>query len=191
LPEDLREEMASLGEKVDFVPSVAPSKGQEWVGPLMDALRERFTVDMTYFASGRNAETVRRVDPYHLRFFEGTWYLIGFDHLTEHIPVFNLARIRTLQITEETFKPKPFSVAQYFKHAFGITAGGTPRPVRIRLTGRAAKTAAERIWPAGFVYSPDGKTGILSGQVGKMDDVLYWIASQQGEATLLADDDPA
>jgi predicted DNA-binding transcriptional regulator YafY len=187
LPEDLREEMASLGEKVDFVPSPTPSKGQEWVGPLMDAMRERLSVEMMYFAAGRNAETVRKVDPYHLRFYSGTWYLIGFDHLTKYIPVFNLARIRKLELTEQEFRPKRFSAAEYFKNTFGITAGGTPKLVRIRLIGKAAKTACERVWPEGFTYASDGATGILSGRVGKLDDVLHWVASQEGEATLLAE----
>jgi predicted DNA-binding transcriptional regulator YafY len=190
LPEDLRDEMARVGERVDFVPSPTPSKGQEWVGPLMDAVRERFTVEMEYFAAGRNAQTARKVDPYHLRFYAGTWYLIGFDHLTKYIPVFNLARIRGLRVTEDEFRAKPFSVAEYFKHAFGITAGGTPRLIRIRLTGRAARTVGERVWPEGFAFVSHGETGILSGQVGKLDDVLQWVASLDGEATLLAENEP-
>ena len=57
LPEDLREELVAISGKVDFVPSATPSKGQEWVAPLMDAMRQRFTIEMTYFAAGRNAET--------------------------------------------------------------------------------------------------------------------------------------
>jgi hypothetical protein len=64
--------------------------------------------------------------------------------------------------------------------------GGKPQTVRIRLTGWAADTADERVWPEGFRYTPqtDG-SGLLVGKVGMLDDLRPWIASLGGAAALL------
>jgi len=188
LPEDDRQEIAALSGKIDFAPAPAPSKGQEWVEPLIAAIRERITVEMDYWVLSKEKLTRRQVDPCHLRFFSGAWYLIGYDHSTKYLPVFHLARIKKLVPTDKRFQPKRFVAAEYFKHTFGITAGGEPKLIRIRLTGRAARTADEHIWPAGFSYTPSGRdAGILSGKVGRTDDILAWAAGFQGDAEVLPD----
>jgi len=184
-PEE-RQEIEDLVRKVDFVPVSVASRGHELVEPLVEAIRKRHTVVMAYYVMYRDLETHRRVDPYHLRYFNGTWYLVAFDHKTGHFPVFNLARVRKLGVTEDVFRPRAFEAAQYFQHTFGITAGGAPRSVRVRLTGRAARTAGERIWPEGFTCTQEADGDwLLSGQVGKLDDLLPWIASWDGDAILL------
>jgi len=190
LPEEDREEIRLLSGKIDFVPSSAPSKGQEWVEQLFAAIREGSTVEMDYWVLSKEKLTRRNVDPYHLRFFAGAWYLIGYDHSTKHFPVFHLARVKKLSTTDKQFSPKPFVAAEYFRHTFGITAGGEPKMIRIRLTGRAAKTADEHTWPAGFTYATTGRNeGILRGRVGRTDDILVWAAGFQGDAEVLPEND--
>jgi predicted DNA-binding transcriptional regulator YafY len=190
LPTQHREELATLRERVDFLPVAVPSKGAEWVLPIVEALRQRLSLDFDYLVQSKQVRTTRGVDPYHLRFYSGTWYLIGYCHLTKQIPVFSLARIKRLVVTDESFKAKKFSTADYFRNAFGITVGGELRKVRVQLTGWAARTAGEKLWPEGFVYVPaaDG-TGILAGTIGNSQDLLMWIAAQGGDAVLLNDDD--
>jgi proteasome accessory factor B len=188
LPEARREELRLLQERVDFVPSSVISKGQEWVEPLVEAIREERVIEMTYRTLHRDKEDRRRVDPYCLRFFAGAWYMVGYDHQTKHFPVFNLARASKLELTEESYRRRKFSAADYFRHAVGVTVGGPPRAVRVLLTGRAARTAGERIWPDGFTYTPKSNgTGILAGQVSKLNDLLAWVAAIGGDATILPD----
>lgn len=81
---------------------------------------------------------------------------------------------------------RPFDSKKYFKGSWGITVGGTPTLVRIKLTGWSALTAAERLWPEGFTYKPTGlESGILSGQVNNLTDIQLWVASQQVTAEIL------
>jgi predicted DNA-binding transcriptional regulator YafY len=186
LPLDERREIAALSAKVDFVPASVPAKGHEWVEPLIGAIRDRLTVEMDYWALSKQKLTQRRVDPYHLRHFAGAWYLIGYDHQTRYLPVFHLARVKRLTLTDDRFKPERFDASVYFRNTFGITAGGTPKLVRVRLTGRAARTADERQWPPGFTYTTTGGAeGVLSGKVGRMDDILAWAAGFRGDAEVL------
>jgi proteasome accessory factor C len=186
LPESRREEIRLLRESIDIVPTAIASKGVQWVEPLMRAMRDELSVEINYYVLYKRKAGRRRVDPYHLRFFAGTWYLVGYDHSIKRLPIFNLARIRELNPTERSFRRKPFSASDYFRDAIGITVGGRSRRVRIRLTGRVAETAGERVWPDGFKYFPsnDG-TGVIEGHTGKLDDLLAWIASTGGEASVL------
>jgi predicted DNA-binding transcriptional regulator YafY len=188
LPESKRDEIHELQQHVDIVPVAIGSKGMEWVEPLLKAMRDEQSVEINYYIFNKRKAGRRVVDPYHLRFFTGTWYLIGYDHHTRHFPVFNLARIRDLQFTEKTFRRREFSAADYFRDSVGIMVGGPPRVLRLLLSARAAETAGERNWPNGFTYRPneDG-TGILTGRVSKLDDILAWVGSVGGEAAILPD----
>src|SRR3954453_19687236 len=54
----------------------------------------RKRIVFAYYTIGRDAEEARRVDPYHLLFRGGQFYLVGFSHEREAVRVFRLSRIR-------------------------------------------------------------------------------------------------
>jgi proteasome accessory factor BC len=58
------------------------------------AISRRKTVEFTYYTIERDTEEKRKVDPYHLVFRGGQFYLIGHSHEREAIRVFRLSRIR-------------------------------------------------------------------------------------------------
>ena len=143
---------------------------------------------MTYYVQTKEQETQRRFDPYYLRNYQGAWYVAGYDHLTRHWPILKLARIRALSVSDEIYDVRPFSAAEYFKNSLGIMVGGDAQPVRIRLTGYAASTADERIWPPGFTYKATGPgEGILSGELANMTDLLQWVSAFQCDAEILSE----
>ncbi len=187
LPEVEREEIRRTQGQIEFVPAAILSKGVEWVAPLLHAIREERSVDMSYYVRTKDCQTQRRFDPYYLRNYQGTWYTVGYDHLTQYWPILNLARIGSLTLSEDIYQVRKFSAADYFKDSLGVMVGGTPGPVRLRLTGYAASTADERIWPSGFTYQaikPD--EGILSGHLANLTDLLHWVSSFQCEAEILS-----
>lgn len=190
LPSEDREQILRTSAQVTFAPVPVPSKGTEHVQPLWQAIRDHLRVHMKYYSASTGRDTTRQIDPYHLRYFSGCWYVIGYDHLTGYWPVFSLARIRELNITQDPFVPRQFDTDLYFRNSFGIIVGGVPKPVRIRLTGYAARTADEKVWPAGFVCEPDGDDAvIISGTLSNHGDLLPWIAMQQGDAEILTSED--
>ncbi len=186
LPESQRDEIRRAQGQVEFVPAPVLSKGADWFERLHQAIARRFSVDMTYYVPGKDQETQRRFDPYYLRNYQGAWYVVGYDHLTEHWPIFKLARIRALTVSEDPYSPRRFNAAEYFRDSLGIMVGGEPQPVRVRLTGYAASIANEQVWPPGFTYKAVGpEEGILSGKVTNLIDLIPWIASFQGDAEIL------
>jgi proteasome accessory factor BC len=52
------------------------------------------TITFAYYTMTRDEEGARRVDPYHLLFQGGEFYLLGYAHEREAIRVFRLSRIR-------------------------------------------------------------------------------------------------
>jgi proteasome accessory factor C len=57
------------------------------------AIFRRKTILFDYYTIGRDAEESRRVDPYHLLFRGGQFYLLGYSHERGAVRVFRLSRI--------------------------------------------------------------------------------------------------
>ena len=58
------------------------------------AIFRRKTIVFEYYTIGRDAEEKRKVDPYHLLYRGGQFYLVGHSHERNDIRVFRLSRIR-------------------------------------------------------------------------------------------------
>jgi proteasome accessory factor BC len=58
------------------------------------AIFRRKTIVFDYYTIGRDAEETRKVDPYHLLFRGGQFYLIGYSHERDDVRVFRVSRIR-------------------------------------------------------------------------------------------------
>jgi predicted DNA-binding transcriptional regulator YafY len=58
------------------------------------AIFRRKTIVFDYYTIGRDAQESRRVDPYHLLFRGGQFYLVGYSHERDDVRVFRLSRIR-------------------------------------------------------------------------------------------------
>jgi proteasome accessory factor C len=58
------------------------------------AIFRRKTIVFDYYTLGRDAQESRKVDPYHLLFKDGQFYLVGHSHERDDVRVFRLTRIR-------------------------------------------------------------------------------------------------
>jgi proteasome accessory factor BC len=58
------------------------------------AISRRKTIEFTYYTMERDETEKRKVDPYHLVFRGGQFYLIGYSHEREAVRVFRLSRIQ-------------------------------------------------------------------------------------------------
>src|SRR3954470_20961834 len=58
------------------------------------AIFRRKTIVFEYYTIGRDAEEKRKVNPYHLLFRGGQFYLIGYSHERDDVRVFRVSRIR-------------------------------------------------------------------------------------------------
>lgn len=58
------------------------------------AIFRRKTILFEYYTIGRDAEEKRKIDPYHLLYRGGQFYLIGYSHERDDVRVFRVSRIR-------------------------------------------------------------------------------------------------
>jgi proteasome accessory factor C len=75
----------------------ASAGGNELSGRLAKidtAIYRRKRIEFEYFTMQSAETALRRVDPYHLLFEGGQWYLVGHSHERDAVRVFRLSRIR-------------------------------------------------------------------------------------------------
>lgn len=77
----------------------------KWLGLLRDAATEHRSVDLEYYTYSRDNMTRRKVDPYLVFASFGHWYFSGYCHLVEDRRMFRLDRIKSLELTDDTFEP--------------------------------------------------------------------------------------
>jgi proteasome accessory factor C len=76
---------------------LAPGGGREMsqrLAKIETAISRRKTIEFSYYSMQRDEVSDRKVDPYHLVFRNGQFYLIAHAHEREEVRVFRLSRIR-------------------------------------------------------------------------------------------------
>jgi predicted DNA-binding transcriptional regulator YafY len=77
---------------------LAPSGGgremSQRLAKIETAISRRKTIEFSYYSMQRDEVSDRKVDPYHLVFRNGQFYLIGHSHERDDVRVFRLSRIR-------------------------------------------------------------------------------------------------
>lgn len=108
---------------------------------------KRTCLEFSYYSPMSDQQTRRKVEPYHLFNYMGTWHLVGHCHLRKGIRDFNLARITDVLVLGETFKPKNnFNFHSYFNSAFGLFKSSNKSEVTLRFTPEKAKWVQEQVW---------------------------------------------
>ncbi len=152
----------------------------------LEALQKR-RVEILYHAMSRQKRTKRKVDPYRIWFFNGTFYLIGFCHLRNDVRTFALDRIRMLSPTGETFEvAADFKLEDFLRSSFGVFQG-KPRKVRIRFSPEAAGYIREKVWHESQKLRPrkDGSL-LFEAEVAGTDEIKHWVMTWGAKAEVLA-----
>lgn len=104
--------------QLEYVPS-----GQEYLQPIIEAMKENHMLNITYYSYWRNEEYNFDVQPYCVKLYRQRWYMVALSEGYDEPRIYALDRIRQLSVTDVTFKmPKNWSAEQYFDGCFGIIA---------------------------------------------------------------------
>jgi proteasome accessory factor C len=100
------------------------------------AIFRRKTIIFEYYTMGRDATEKRKVDPYHLLFQNGMFYVVGLSHEREDIRVFRLSRIQG-----------KVGYSSKAEHDFGRPDDFDPRIYASRAAWQLGETAGTaRVW---------------------------------------------
>ncbi|MFS0919646.1 helix-turn-helix transcriptional regulator [Brevibacillus sp. 179-C 1.1 NHS] len=81
------------------------------IHPLSEAVHQRRVTIFSYI-SASGMVTERRVEPLHLFWERGAWYLEAYCLLRQAKRIFRLSRITALEVTDEIFQPREEPTSQ-------------------------------------------------------------------------------
>lgn len=175
---------ATVGVRAPGAKLQAPAA--DYLPAIQSALVERRRLRLRYYSMSRAAETERRVDPYHLTYWNGGLYLIGHCHLRRDVRMFAVERIRGLERVEETFEvPPDFNPEDYLRSAWGMMRGDLV-VVRVAFSGAVAPYIRERLWhPSQEIREVPGARLELTLRVADTLEVRRWLLGFGADAEVI------
>ena len=123
----------------------------------------------------------RRVEPWHVAWVNGGWYLFGYDQNRKAERTFLLARIQNVVQTEQVFvRPERFSLGGRLQGSFGVFGAGREKSfkVKLRFDAFASQLVRERSWHESQRIQEDLDGGlVLELTLSSLEEVERWVLS--------------
>lgn len=98
--------------------------GQQYLTPIIEAMRESVTLLLTYHSFHRNEPSTFEVEPWCVKLFQQRWYMLGKSVGYDKPRIYSFDRIKSLELTGHIFKlPPKFDASKYFADYYGIVTG--------------------------------------------------------------------
>lgn len=122
-------------------------EGTQYLSLIVDAIRHRTQLQLTYHSFNRQEQYELTLSPYCLKVFKQRWYVAGCPstHPNE-TRIYALDRVQTMRPTDQNFTyPKKFDAKTFFAPYYGVFRNATPTKVIIEAT--PASTQFLRLLP--------------------------------------------
>ena len=161
-------------------------KFKEILKQVNDAAINRKAIEIVYYTMSRRKESRRKVNPYRIWFFNGTFYLIGLCHMRNEVRIFALDRIKMFHQTKETFEvPEDFNLEDFTGPSFGVYQGETTH-IKVWFDPDVAGYIKEKIWHESQQIHPQDDGSILfEAEVAGTDEIRFWIMTWGSKAEVL------
>jgi proteasome accessory factor BC len=163
------------------------------------AISRRKTIEFTYFTMERGDTSKRKVDPYHLVFRGGQFYLIGHSHERDAARVFRLSRIQgkvgyATKAEHDFSPPEDFDRRDYGSRAdwqLGETQGRAKIWIRERIAWLIERDFGDygAIRDAKASDKAPGKGKIFETDYASHRELIAWVLRWRANARVLAPDD--
>ena len=180
-------EQVQAGFSVGLKPYKDYSRLSTILEQVHQAVVEGRRLEIAYRPLFRDEETLRKIDPYRVWYFEGSLYLIAYCHLRGEMRMFVLDRMRMVRLSEETFQvPEDFDLEEFLKDSFRVMRGERVHRVRIRISPAWSRLVAEKVWHQSQEIERLAEGGIvISFAVSDLGEVKRWALSLGQEAEVL------
>ncbi len=147
------------------------------------------TIVFDYYTMERDEVSPRRVDPYHLLFQGGEFYLLGHAHERDAVRVFRLSRIRgkvsyATKAEHDFHRPADFDPRSYAKRA-DWQLGDEQGLARVLVGERIAWQIERHFGRYGEIEHRDGET-VFSTAYASARTLIAWVLGLGANARLLA-----
>ena len=142
--DSLLKDSKELTDQILFEP--IPS-GEKFLAPIIEALRDKTAIEMTYQGFTKDYPATFIVEPYCLKMFKQRWYVLAYSPGIDQTYLYSLDRIHAIEPTTQKYKlPKGFNAEAYFKDAYG-TADLNYEPVEVKISVSAEQVPYLRSLP--------------------------------------------
>jgi predicted DNA-binding transcriptional regulator YafY len=190
--------LTSTGESSVEVRMTAKAEGAELsqrLSKIETAISRRKTIEFTYYTIERDSEEKRKVDPYHLVYRGGQFYLIGHSHERDAVRVFRLSRIRgkvsyASKAEHDFAPPEDFDRRDYARRA-EWQLGDIEGTAKIFLRERVAWLVERDFGSYGAIRRPGrgdgapGKGQIFETEYASSHQIVAWVLRWRQNATVL------
>jgi predicted DNA-binding transcriptional regulator YafY len=117
------------------------SFGTEHIQDLLEALKSKTALRITYQPYSHPDAAERVVHPYLLKEFRNRWFLLGREGNASRVTNYSLDRVKRIRPSGELYIENDlFDPAQYFNHLIGVSVpeGATPEDIDIKVYKQAA-----------------------------------------------------
>jgi predicted DNA-binding transcriptional regulator YafY len=181
-----------------------PGGGREMsqrLAKIETAISRRKTIEFSYYSMQRDEVSDRKVDPYHLVFRNGQFYLIGHSHERDDVRVFRLSRIRgkvsyATKAEHDFPPPEDFDRRDYASRAdwqMGEIAGTAKVFLRERIAWLVERdfSGYGSLRKATKKDSVSGRGSIYETEYASERLLISWVLGWRENATLLEPEDLA
>src|SRR5215203_743998 len=180
---------------VKLAPSGGGREMSQRLAKIETAISRRKTIEFSYYSMQRDEQSDRKVDPYHLVFRNGQFYLIGHSHERDDVRVFRLSRIRGkvsyATKAEHDFAPREdFDRRDYASRA-DWQMGEIEGTAKVFLRERIAWLVERDFGRYGTLRNPgrgDGSPGkgrIFETEYASSRQMVAWVLHWRRNATVL------
>jgi len=161
-------------------------RAHDHVPAIQSALAARRSLWIRYYSMSRDAESERQVDPYHLTYFNGGLYLVGYCHQRRAVRIFAVERIRALETLDGTFTiPADFDARDYLKNSWGLIRGDLVTVTAV-FSKLVAPYVRERLWhPSQEIRELPGGRLQLTLKIADTLEVRRWLRGFGADAEVL------
>jgi predicted DNA-binding transcriptional regulator YafY len=115
--------------------------GQHFLTPIIEAMRDGLTIEITHQSFGRDEPYTFEIEPYCVKIFKQRWYVLAYNPYYDALLIYSLDRIQHIRITDTKFEMPDFNPEDYFNDSFGIIVDEDidPCTVEIKVWGTQRK----------------------------------------------------
>ena len=193
----------SEGERAPVEMAMTASAGgrdlSQRLSKIETAISRRKTIEFTYYTMERDETEKRKVDPYHLVFRGGQFYLIGHSHERDAVRVFRLSRIQgkvgyASKAEHDFSPPEDFDRRDYGQRAdwqLGEIRGTAKIFVRDRIAWLIERDfgAYGELRPAKKSDGAPGKGSVFETDYASPRELISWVLRWRQNAQVLAPDE--
>ena len=162
----------------------------DFIRELLRSVEEKTACVVSYESMSSGNVKTYIIHPLALFEHNGGLYTFVFQPYYEKILILAVERIRTIELTENSFKiPDNFDAEKRLSDPFGIVLDSTPFIARVRFSQDQAPYILEREWPLGSKIENETEgTIILNIETAGTFELKRWIHSYGASAEVLEPD---